>query len=234
MDAPNWKPVATYWLLGIIGATYVLQLIVNQYVSARFPSFMAGTGAFPGLVWNGIPRTWDSFLFSIGTDWPWRPWSIVTSTLSHSMRDPLHLIFNGMFLFFLGPSVERLVGRARFLAIFFVGGALSGIVQVHAVSWMESGYLWDPRSLALGASGALMAIFGILIVLTPKSRIYLMFFPVPMWLGGIIYAALDVLGVFNPDGVGHFAHLAGMALGLGYGAWAKADMKRRGLRIVSD
>lgn len=217
---PGQKPLVTYWLLGAMGATFLLQLIVSGY-DAR--------GGF--VAWRGIGYAWEPFLFTIGTDWMFRPWTLVTSTFAHA--NPSHLFFNGLFLFFMGPAVERLVGGRRLLAVFLVGGAVSGIAQVHLVAWRVSGSLSDPFVQALGASGALMAIFGVLIALIPKARVFFMVFPVPMWAAGVLYAALDVLGVFNPgDGVGHFAHLAGLALGLGYGYWARGDLRRRGLRIV--
>ncbi|MFO1533368.1 MAG: rhomboid family intramembrane serine protease [Thermoplasmatota archaeon] len=224
----HWRPLATWWLLGTMGAVFILQYIVESYVNQ-------GGG---GIVWptriGPVGRDWYTFLFAIGTDWPWRPWTLVTSTFSHASIT--HILFNGLFLFSFGPSVERLLGRKRFVLLFLAGGALSGVLQAHLESWAVSHSLWHPASLALGASGALMLIFGILMVLTPKSTIFLMLLPipVPLWIAGIGYAALDVLGVLAPgDSVGHFAHLSGMALGLGYGWWAKEDLRRRGLRVVA-
>lgn len=205
-----WRPQATYGLLAAMGAVYVLELAV---LSRSEPLFEA--------------------VFVIGTDWPVRPWSLVTSTLSHGSVQ--HLLMNGLFLYFLGPAVERIVGggrrgAVRFVLLFLAGGATSGVAQVHleaAVSGGDAG--------ALGASGALMMILGILVVLAPRQKVWLLFPPVPLplWGIGLGYALLDVLGAFNPaDGVGNFAHLSGVALGLGYGWWLKGDLRRRGLRLV--
>ena len=197
-----WKPLATYGLLGVIGAFFVVELALLSR-----------------------PALFDA-LFVIDTDWPARPWSLATSTLSHG--SPQHLLLNGLFLYFFGPVVERIVGRRRFLALFFVAGALSGVTQVHL-----SAALGHPNG-ALGASGALMMLFGVVMVLLPREKILIYgIVPVPMWAAGIGYAALDILGALNPSSpIGNFAHLSGMALGLGYGAWLKGDFRKRGLRLV--
>jgi membrane associated rhomboid family serine protease len=230
-EAQEWRPVATYWFLGLIAGVYALQLLTIWLLNVREASGLSA-GTFWPAPYGEWGHNWHDFFFVIGTDWAFRPWTLVTSTLSHSPIGLQHLLFNGLFLFFFGPSVERLIGRARFVWLFLLGGAVAGIVQVHAVSWMAEGTLWMERTGALGASGALMLLMGILMVLTPKSTIYLMLFPVPLWMGGIIYAFLDIIGAFNPNsGIGNFAHLSGMAIGLMYGYWAKQDFQRRGLRI---
>ncbi len=233
-DTSPWRPMATYVLLGSIAGIYLLQLLTLEWT--RTDAFGLGQE----FLWHGLPHYWPDFLFVINTDWMWRPWTLVTSTLAHSFADVNHLLFNGMFLFFFGPSVERLLGVKRYVALFLAAGALAGVTQVHAVAYAESG---DPlaylsRGGALGASGALMALFGILMILTPNQKVSLFFvLPVPLWAAGIGYAALDLLGVFTPrsilgGNIGHFAHLSGMALGLAYGLWVKLDWKKRGLRLV--
>ncbi|MCA1811522.1 MAG: rhomboid family intramembrane serine protease [Halobacteriales archaeon] len=206
------RPVGTYALLGTIVGVWVLELLLLP----QPVSYAGGTTSA------------TAYGFVINTDWPSRPWTLVTSTLAHDPRNISHLLFNGLFLFFFGPLVERIVGTRRYLVLFLVAGAVSGIAQVHLSAALGHG------GGALGASGALMALFGVVMVLLPKERIFIYgIVPVPMWIAGILYAALDVLGVLNPySPVGNIAHLSGMALGLGYGAYVKQDLKRRGLRLT--
>lgn len=210
-----------------MAGVYVLQQVVQQ-AALHGPLGQA-------FLWHGNVQFWPPFLFVINTDWMWRPWTLVTSTMSHSFGDIQHLVFNGLFLYFFGPAVERIVGARRFLLLFFAAGAVAGVAQVHTGAWMETGHplAYGPFGGALGASGALMALFGVLMVLTPNQKVGLMMIlPVPLWVAGILYAALDVLGVFAPSQVGHFAHLSGMALGLGYGWVLRERMRKRGLRLV--
>lgn len=225
-EVKPWRPLATWWLLGIIGATFILQFVADLIWQAR---------GMPAIGWHGRGFSYGSLLFTVDTDWVWRPWTLITSTLSHG--GVFHLLFNGLAIYFFGPGVERLVGRKRYVALFFIGGALSGISQAHLAAWWHLGDPWAAGPGALGASGAIMAIMGILMVLTPRSRITLILVFVPvtlqMWMAGIAYALMDLLGLFNPaSNIGHFAHLSGLALGLAYGWWAKEDLKRRGLRVV--
>ncbi len=199
----TWHPKATYGLLAAIGGIFVLQLVTL-----------------------GISPLLHREIFTIQTDFWLRPWSLVTSTLSHGGF--YHLLFNGLFLFFFGPTLERIIGMKRFLVWFFVSGAVSGAAQVTITGILYGG------GAALGASGALMMMFGTLMVLMPNEKILIWgIVPVPFWIAGIGYAALDVLGAFDPgNGIGNFAHLSGMAIGLALGYKTKKDMARRGMYLA--
>jgi membrane associated rhomboid family serine protease len=208
------RPTATYTLLAAMAGVYALELLAVAF--------------HPTVAYRGARYDLAYWTFIINTDWPFRPWTLVTSTLAHDPSSLFHILFNGLFLFFFGPLVERIVGARRFLVLFFAAGALSGIAQVHLVQ-----VLGHPNG-ALGASGALMALFGLIAVLLPKERIYVWgLVPVPMWAAGIGYAALDVLGALNPSSpIGNIAHLAGLALGLLYGLYVRQDLRSRGLRLA--
>lgn len=209
---PSYRPVSyqspdphmTYVLLGTMGAFFVIQLATAAYSSEL-----------------------HNWIFVIASDWYLRPWSVITSTLAHGGLT--HILFNGMFLFFFGPSVEQILGPRRFATVFFVAGAVSGISQVYLETSLFGG-----DGAALGASGALMAILGLTIVFMPnaKAMMLLLPIPIPIWVLGIGYAFLDIIGAFNPaDGIGNFAHLSGMVYGLAYGTYLREKLRQRGLRI---
>jgi membrane associated rhomboid family serine protease len=229
-----WRPQGTYALLALCAGVYVLQLIAYGVQQAALlaltPETTVATLPMGLLYTRGQLFGLHDWTFVIGTDFLWRPWTLLTSTVAHSPTSIMHLLFNGLFLFFFGPTVERLVGTKRLLLLFFVGGAVSGVLQV------ELAHLADPTSPAgaLGASGALMLLFGILIAVLPNEKLLVYgLIPVPFWIAGIGYAALDVLGALNPAStVGNFAHLSGLALGLGYGVWQKREWRKRGVTLV--
>lgn len=182
---PTWRPLATYGFLAAMAVAYLIQVQMLR----------AGNG-------EGMLE-----LFVIATDWFVRPWTLITSTLAHGSAN--HLFFNGLMLFFMGPLAERTIGRRNFLILLFVSGALSGIVQVHLSS------LTGGAGAALGASGALMAMFGVLVRFYPKQKVLLFgIIPLQFYVVALLYLAMDVLGAFDPNnGIGNFAHLGGLAIG---------------------
>jgi len=84
-------------------------------------------------------------------------WQLVTSAFTHV--ELIHIGVNMLMLWFLGPNLERTLGRVRFLAVYLVS-ALSGSV---VVLWLS-----DPSASTLGASGAVFGMIGALLVLAYK------------------------------------------------------------------
>ncbi len=133
-----------------------------------------------------------------------RPWILLTSMFLHA--NTLHLIFNMYALFLFGSLIEQRIGPRRFLLIYLVSGLVAGAA---ATQFYQA---------ALGASGAVTGILGVTIMLMPDLRV-LLFFAIPMSLrtAGIIFAIIEVFGVFTPSGVANIAHLVGLGCGLAYG-----------------
>ncbi len=77
-------------------------------------------------------------------------WRLVTHALLHGGL--WHIGFNMYALYILGPSLERQLGTPRFVTA-YVFAAVAGGVAVQ--------YLADPRSWAVGASGAIFGLFGL-------------------------------------------------------------------------
>jgi len=83
-------------------------------------------------------------------------WQLVTSMFTHIQL--WHIGFNMLALYALGPQLELALGRARFLALYF----LSGLAGSALVYWGDRG--------ALGASGAIFGLMGALLIVSIKSR----------------------------------------------------------------
>ncbi|UPV73300.1 rhomboid family intramembrane serine protease [Halorussus limi] len=151
------------------------------------------------------------------------PW--ITSVFSHGGFG--HIALNSIVLYFFGPVVERRIGSKKFAALFLVSGAVAGIAQVVATMFMNPGLL----APVLGASGAIAAILGVLTVLNPNLTIYLYFIlPMPLWLATTLFVGYSVFvsatGGIGAGGVAQLAHLAGVAIGLAYGAKLKREGER--------
>ena len=84
-------------------------------------------------------------------------WQLGTSVFSHV--EVLHIAFNMLALYFLGPQLEAILGRARFLGVYL----LSGLASSTAVMWLSS-----EHTQTLGASGAIFGLMGALLVVGLK------------------------------------------------------------------
>jgi membrane associated rhomboid family serine protease len=198
----------SYLFLAIIVVVFLLELLVFAVAPQYFESLFILSSAHPEYVW-----TW------------------VTSVFSHDPGNPWHIFGNGIVLFFFGPVVERQIGSRKFAALFLISGMAAGLGQI------AFGFaIGDPVGGVLGASGAIMAILGVLTMTSPDMKVLLYFFiPVPIWLLTLGYAALSVFGALSVGGVmenvAHVAHLVGLMIGLWYGQRVKDRIGRGPQRL---
>jgi hypothetical protein len=155
-------------------------------------------------------------------------WTIITSMFMHS--GVAHLFVNMFSLMFLGAFVERLIGSKRFLGVYMISGIVAGLFYV-----LFAGALGGMDIPAVGASGAIFGIAGMLVILTPKMPVYIMFIPIamPMWFGVILMLALMwVLSITINLPIGNAAHLGGLLTGIVYALYLRNKYKRKA-RIIS-
>ena len=137
-------------------------------------------------------------------------WRLFTSMFLHFGL--AHLLNNMVLLFFLGDYMERFLGKVRYLILYLGGGILGNIFSY----WSE---LQQGRQVvSAGASGAIFAVLGGLVVLLLLHRGRLEDLSLPRVL---LMAALSLYVGFRSAGVDGFAHLGGF---LG-GALLAAAMK---------
>jgi membrane associated rhomboid family serine protease len=197
----------TYVFLGLMWITFAIQWGLAPLVGIR-----------PGSL------TWYN-LFTLNTANPLYVWTWVTSVFSHGGFG--HIAINSIVLYFFGPVVERRIGWKKFTALFLVSGALAGLAQVGATILMSPGAF----APVLGASGAIMAVMGVLTVLNPNLTIYIYFIlPMPLWMATTLFVGYSVFvsatGGIGAGGVAQLAHLVGVAIGLAYGAKLKREGER--------
>ncbi|MCL5730083.1 MAG: rhomboid family intramembrane serine protease [Candidatus Pacearchaeota archaeon] len=103
-------------------------------------------------------------------------WTFLTSMFSHVYF--WHIAFNMISLFFVGVLAERIIGPKRYLLFYLAAGLFAGLVFVLLAGFLGTNPLGaklfgSPDTAGIGASGAIFGIVGLLAVLTPKNRIYL-------------------------------------------------------------
>ena len=127
-------------------------------------------------------------------------WRLLTVALVHGSI--IHLLFNMYALWIIGPIVEALYGRWRFLAIYLIC-ILAGSAASYATS----------ANPAVGASGGVFGLFGVLIVadrvhkpaLTRNAR------NLTMQIGLLI--GINLFIGFSVPGIDNAAHIGGLLAG---------------------
>jgi len=143
-----------------------------------------------------------------------QPWTIVSAMFTH--QEFFHILFNMLALYFYGMYVLALIGEARFFIVYFLGGLVGNAFYL----------LLSGTVPAIGASGAVFALGGVLVMLVPRLKV--MIFPIPVGID--LWIAIVVLGVFSlSPGIAWQAHAGGLITGLAAGYYFKRQAARRHL-----
>jgi len=108
-------------------------------------------------------------------------WTLFTSMFLHGGIE--HLLANMVSLFFVGSFVEKVIGRKRYLWFYILAGIFAGIFYailsfLFGASGIGEKIFFSPDVFAVGASGAIFGLLGLLAVLVPRSKIYLIAGPI--------------------------------------------------------
>lgn len=141
-------PRVTRLALIVLGTSYILFLLLAMMLEGGWPTLEHWLALTPGRV-------------------ALRPWSLLTMALLH--RDPMHLIFNGLALWSLGPHVERSLGPRRYGLLMLVS-TLGG-----SLLYVLSGILFHPDTPAIGASGGILGVLCAFSLMFPRAELQFFF-----------------------------------------------------------
>ena len=155
-----------------------------------------------------------------------KPWSLGTVMLLHAA--PFHIFANMITFYFFGTPLEKLIGGKEMLKIYLISGIGASIAYVAFYNLLILIH-GSPSTagLAVGASGAVVAIVGVIAKLYPDAEV-LLYFIVPMKIKTAVYAfgAIETINLIAKLGgiqlplIGisaSSAHLAGLLIGLYFG-----------------
>jgi membrane associated rhomboid family serine protease len=202
-------------LIVITVAVFVLQQVLNVF--------------FPGDGGRGNRFLTDWFALSGQNFKELKVWTLLSYAFLHSTAGFIHIVGNMLGLFFIGRIVEPIVGRDRFLMLYFGSSLLGGIVYLFfhlndpAIGQIGS----DPVFQSMvGASASVMGILAFFCLMYPERPITLLLFfiiPItvkPKWVfwGSLIISAGGILfyELPNQSPVAHSAHLGGLFAGILY------------------
>ena len=135
------------------------------------------------------------------------PWRLFTSMFVHGGL--WHFLLNMLALWMIGRILEPMIGRWRYLALYLIGG-VGGSVAVAVLS---------PLDAVVGASGAIFALMGALLVIGRQ-------------LGGDVRGILVILGLnlavgIFIAGISWQAHVGGVIVGALIGLIYSRTRERR-------
>lgn len=162
------NPALTTYVIIALNAAVWIAVLTTGWQSSRLVSRLAlapvGICESRADAGSYFPGYRTASLCGFEPDGRWVPgvsdgalWQLLTNAFTHVQI--WHIAANMLSLYLLGPQIEAVLGRARFLALYLIS-ALTGSAVVY---WLS-----DPSSYTLGASGAIYGLFGALAVIVHK------------------------------------------------------------------
>jgi len=171
------RPVITIGIIGLNALSFVLQVVLPGWQSA--------------LIFRPV---WGDT----------EPYRFLTAAFLHASIP--HIAFNMIALWFIGPYLEIVLGRWRYVALYLLS-ALGGSVMVLLLA-DPFGQSWITG--VLGASGAIFGLFGAVVLVARRlgQSVRSMF----------VVIALNLVMGFTIPGISWQGHVGGLVVGLLLGA----------------
>ena len=179
-------------------AVFLILRIVNVF-------YFLGGSEFPFVDWLALPAD----IQTLGT----RPWTLLSYMFLHF--DFLHILFNLIWLYWMGQIFLTYFDQRKLLATYLLGGLFGALFYI-------IGYNYFPvfadnlvNSRLLGASASVIAIVIALAMQAPNHTLYLLFIgPVKMKYIALFSVLLYVIGISSTNAGGNLAHLGGAFWGM--------------------
>ncbi len=133
-----------------------------------------------------------------------QPWRLITYSFLHAGF--FHFLFNMLWLWWMGRSVEETIGPRSFIMVYLGATILGALVDAGLAQIFGS-------ALVIGASGAVTGILVAFAMLFPRAPIMLFLLPpIEARFFVVGWIAIDILFLGSGDNVARLVHLGG-ALG---------------------
>ncbi|MHB1279361.1 MAG: rhomboid family intramembrane serine protease [Bacteroidia bacterium] len=182
-------------------------LAVNVVIVGAYLLTGNGTNADLIIHWIYMPADPMKFLF--------RPWTIFTYMFVH--QEILHILFNMLWLYFLGSIFQEYLGNKKLLKAYIYGGLSGGAIYFLGMNIFpvlrESGFYPNPLH---GASAGVMAIIVGIATLLPNYQIRFFFFDLKLKYIAAFMITLSFIDMYSSNPGGNLAHLGGAITGFLY------------------
>ena len=168
----------------------------------------------------------------------YKPWTILTYMFTH--KGLFHILFNMLWLYWMGRIFEEFLNNRQFVFTYFAGGISGAILFIvfYNIFPAFSDNLYS--ALLIGASASVMAVVVATATLLPEYTIQLLFFgAVRLKYLAIVYVILDIIAMAGANAGGSIAHLGGAVMGYTFikrlqagSDWSKLFSKKPKLKPI--
>lgn len=159
-------------------------------------------------------------------------WTLLTSMFSHIFL--WHIFANMITLIFIGGFVEKILGQKRYLWFYLAAGIIASLFFISLSVLFGNSVIGErifgsPELFALGASGAIFGLAGLITILIPRMKVLVFFIvPMPIWMAMVFFLGFFwFLSVYQGLPIGNSAHLGGFLVGITYGLYLKNKFPRK-------
>jgi len=183
------KPKSNLFLL--IGINVVIFLIALTPASQFIISYFAVPGGFTALAQ--------------------RPWTPLTYMFTH--ENFFHILFNMLWLYWMGQIFEEFLGVKRTVGLYIMGGLTGALFYVALFTLLPQ----FTGRLMIGASASVMALIVAAATLVPNYKISVILIgELSIKWVAILYIILSFLGLKGANAGGELAHIGGALMGFVY------------------
>ncbi|WP_183575922.1 rhomboid family intramembrane serine protease [Mucilaginibacter sp. X5P1] len=144
-----------------------------------------------------------------------RFWTPLTYMFMHA--GIFHILFNMLWLYWIGQIFEEFSGYKRTVGLYLMGGFAGALFYILSYNFFPVFAAALPLSTAVGASASVMAVIVATATLLPDYTIPLFIIgPVKLKWIAIAYVVFDFISIAGPNSGGEIAHLGGALIGFVY------------------
>ncbi|WP_369048650.1 rhomboid family intramembrane serine protease [Tenacibaculum sp. UWU-22] len=188
-------------LIYINVAVFLLVFIVNTF------GFLYQSTENILVKWFALPANFKAFIV--------KPWTLVSYGFLHVGF--IHILVNLIALFYIGNLFLEYFTQKQLLNFYILGTIFGGIIFLLSYNYFPAFINSSDRSVLLGASAGISAIFIGVATYLPNYQLKIRFVGyVKLWVLAVIWVALDVIQIPSGNAGGHLAHLGGALFGFLY------------------
>lgn len=158
----------------------------------------------------------DYHLAFPSSSWQWATHFYTIFTYQFIHADFFHLLFNMLWLYWIGQLLLDFIKPRQFHFIYILSG-VCGALFFALIYNLVPIFNTSGSGILVGASAAVAGVFAALTTLTPNYNLHLMFIGnVKIKYLFIVYLFINLIGITSANAGGSLSHLGGVLFGFAY------------------